>query len=124
MKLIILSMMSVSGGILSADNFYSFLFGLAVSALAVGACYWFALRTTDYPHLALGLLVLGMVAKFAVAGFGVLFGVQTELICSPLVFTLSYLYFSIAMTYLWFSYRIKKIPLPHRERAMRLQTAD
>ncbi|EHI10191.1 hypothetical protein VCHC48B2_3079 [Vibrio cholerae HC-48B2] len=36
---------------------------------------------------------------------GVMWGISNELMTSPFVFALSYLFFSIVATYFWFRYR-------------------
>ncbi|MDF2155416.1 NADH:ubiquinone oxidoreductase [Vibrio sp. CAU 1672] len=112
MKLFILLMTSVSAGIASADHISSFMLGLSLASLAVGSCYFFAFRSTRFPQLALFLLICGALSKLTVTVVGVMWGLSANLISSPLVFSLSYLFFSIVVTYLWFSYRqsITKIP--------------
>ncbi len=112
MKLVLILMASVSAGAASADHFHSFMLGLAVAAMAVGSCYWFAFRTTRFPQLALLLLILGLFSKLTITIAGVALGLSHDLITSPLVFALSYLFFSLVVTYLWFSYRdsITKLP--------------
>ncbi|MFB9135781.1 NADH:ubiquinone oxidoreductase [Vibrio sp. AK197] len=107
MKLLLIGLLSVSGGIASAEHFHSFILGLSISSLAVGTCYWFAFRSSRYPQLALLLLGLGMFAKLTVTVVGVSWGISENLITSPFVFALSYLFFSIVATYLWFAYRDK-----------------
>ncbi|MBA5760908.1 NADH:ubiquinone oxidoreductase [Vibrio sp. 404] len=113
MKLVLILMASLSaGGAASADHLHSFMLGLAVASLAVASCYWFAFRTTRYPQLALILLICGLLSKLVITVAGVAFGISAELITSPLVFALSYLYSSLVVTYLWFTYRdsITKTP--------------
>ncbi len=105
MKLLLIIMMSLSAGVASADHFHSFMLGMSVAALAVGSCHWFAFRSTRIPQLAVVLLVCGLFAKITVTVVGVMWGLSANLITSPLVFALSYLFFSIVATYLWFSYR-------------------
>jgi hypothetical protein len=105
MKLFLVLMASISAGVVSADHLHSFMLGLTVASLAVGSCYWFAFRTTRFPELAMILLVCGVFAKLTITVAGVVIGVQAALITSPLVFALSYLFFSLVVTYLWFSYR-------------------
>ncbi|GAJ73104.1 NADH:ubiquinone oxidoreductase subunit 2 [Vibrio sp. JCM 18904] len=113
MKLFLLLMASVSAGIASADHIHSFMLGLSIASLAVGSCYFFAFRSSRFPQLALFLLICGMLSKLTITVVGVMWGgMSAELITSPIVFALSYLFFSLAVTYLWFSYResITKIP--------------
>lgn len=105
MKLFLIIMTSISAGVISADHLHSFMLGLTVASLAVGTCYWFAFRTTRFPELAVLLLLIGLFSKIMITVAGVVIGVQTALITSPLVFALSYLFFSIVVTYLWFTYR-------------------
>ncbi len=112
MKLILIILASVSAGVASADHFHSFMLGLAVSALAVGTCYWFSFRSSRFPALAVVLLLCGMLSKISITVIGVMIGVNKGLMTSPLVFSLTYLYFSIVITYLWFSYRQSITPLP------------
>ncbi|ELE5891837.1 NADH:ubiquinone oxidoreductase [Vibrio fluvialis] len=114
MKLLLIMMASVSAGVASAEHFHSFMLGLSVAALAVGSCYWFAFRSSRFPELAVFLLVCGLLAKVGVTVLGVAWGMSAQLITSPLVFALSYLFFSIVVTYLWFSYRdsITVVPKP------------
>ncbi len=105
MKLFLILMTSISAGVISADHIHSFMLGLSVASLAVGTCYWFAFRTTRFPELALILLLLGIFSKISITVAGVVIGVQAALITSPIVFALSYLFFSLVVTYLWFTYR-------------------
>jgi len=107
MKLILILMASVSAGVASSDHFHSFLLGLYIASLAVGSCYWFAFRSTKVPEFALFLLICGLLAKLTVTIIGVAWGISAQLITSPFIFALSYLFFSIVVTYLWFSYRDK-----------------
>ncbi|BCL72806.1 conserved hypothetical protein [Vibrio nigripulchritudo MADA3029] len=105
MKLILIMLASISAGVASADHFHSFMLGLAVSALAVGSCYWFSFRSSRFPAFAVFLLLCGMLSKLTITVVGVMVGVNKGLMTSPLVFALTYLYFSLVITYLWFSYR-------------------
>ncbi|RJX69665.1 NADH:ubiquinone oxidoreductase [Vibrio sinensis] len=105
MKLFLILMASVSAGYASVDHLHSFMLGLSISALAVGSCYWFTFRSTRFPQLALFLLMCGMLSKLVVTVVGVSWSMSENLITSPIIFTLSYLFFSLVITYLWFSYR-------------------
>lgn len=119
MKLFLILMASISAGVISADHIHSFMLGLTVSSLAVGSCYWFAFRTTRFPELALLLLLCGLFSKIIVTTLGIAIGVHTEIITSPLVFAMSYLFFSLVVTFLWFSYRdsITNVPNSRLEKA-------
>ncbi|GEM75773.1 hypothetical protein [Vibrio sagamiensis] len=108
MKLILIVLSSILAGVLSAGHFHSFLFGFTVAVLAVGSCYWFTFRSSLFPELALFLLICGMLSKLAITISGVAYGLSQQIITSPMVFALSYLFFSITVTYLWFSYRENK----------------
>ncbi|HAS6347148.1 NADH:ubiquinone oxidoreductase [Vibrio sp. IRLE0018] len=112
MKIFLILLISVTAGYASADHIHSFLFGLYISSLAVGSCYWFAFRSSRFPQLAVFLLLCGMLSKLAVTVIGVFWGLSQDLIGSPFIFSLSYLFFSIVVTYLWFSYRQKKTKAP------------
>ena len=114
MKLFLIIMASISAGVLSAEHLHSFMLGLSISALAVGSCYWFAFRTTRFPQLALLLLICGMLSKLTITVIGVSWSMSEELITSPLVFALSYLFFSLVVAYLWFSYRDSITPKPKK----------
>lgn len=105
MKLILILMATLSAGVASAEHLHSFMFGLSIATLAVGSCYWFAFRSTRFPQIALFLLICGMLSKLGITIIGVAWGMSAELISSPIVFALAYLFFSIVVTYLWFSYR-------------------
>ncbi|MCY9844032.1 NADH:ubiquinone oxidoreductase [Vibrio caribbeanicus] len=107
MKKIILLVMSIIAGIASAEHFHSFLLGLYVSTLAVGSCYWFAFRSTKFPELALLLLIAGLFSKITITVVGVSWGMSQDIISSPFIFALSYLFFSIVATFLWFSHKDK-----------------
>ena len=107
MKLFLILLMSISGGVAAADHIHSFLFGFYVASLAVGSCYWLAFRSTRFPQLALVLLLCGFFAKIAVTVVGVSWGISNDAISSPFIFSLSYLFFSIVATYMWFAYREK-----------------
>ena len=113
MKLFLVLAASISAGVISADHLHSFMLGLTVASLAVGSCYWFAFRTTRFPQLALLLLLCGIFSKIVITAIGVGIGVHTEMISSPLVFALSYLFFSLVVTFLWFSYRDSITALPN-----------
>ncbi len=118
MKLFLLLMTSLSAGVASADHLHSFMLGLSISALAVGSCYWFAFRSTRFPQLALFLLICGMLSKLVITVAGVSWSMSADLITSPIIFALSYLYFSIAITYLWLSYRDSITPKPKNTEAI------
>lgn len=105
MKLFLIFMMSISAGVASADHFHSFMLGLSISALAVGSCYWLTFRSTRFPQLALFLLMCGMLSKLTITVIGVVWSMSANLITSPIVFATSYLFFSLVITYLWFTYR-------------------
>lgn len=105
MKYFIILMVSLLAGVLAADHIGAFLLGLGVSSLAVGCCHWFAFRSSKFPQLALALLMCGLFAKITVTVVGVMWGVSANLMTSPFVFALSYLFFSIVATYLWFRYQ-------------------
>ncbi|MCG7489251.1 NADH:ubiquinone oxidoreductase [Vibrio sp. Of14-4] len=105
MKLFLIIVASISAGVLSAEHLHSFMLGLCVSAIAVGSCYWFAFRSTRFPELAVLLLIVGLFSKLIITIAGVAWGISQELISSPFVFALSYLFFSLVVTYLWFTYR-------------------
>ncbi|SJL84471.1 NADH:ubiquinone oxidoreductase [Vibrio palustris] len=105
MKYFIILMVSLLAGVLAADHIGAFLLGLGVSSLAVGCCHWFAFRSSKFPQLALALLMCGLFAKITVTVVGVMWGVSANLMSSPFVFALSYLFFSIVATYLWFRYQ-------------------
>ncbi|MEL7290454.1 MAG: NADH:ubiquinone oxidoreductase [Pseudomonadota bacterium] len=109
MKLFILLIISITAGVASAEHLHSFLLGLYISTLAVGSCYWLAFRSSRFPQLALVLLICGFFAKIAVTVAGVAWGLSQDLIGSPFVFALSYLFFSIVATYVWFAYRDKLV---------------
>ncbi len=49
MKIFLILLISVTAGYASADHIHSFLFGLYISSLAVGSCYWFAFRSFAFP---------------------------------------------------------------------------
>ncbi|HBC3403836.1 TPA: NADH:ubiquinone oxidoreductase [Vibrio parahaemolyticus] len=114
MKLFLLLMASVSAGVASADHIHSFMLGLSIASLAVGSCYFFAFRSSRFPQLALFLLICGMLSKLTITVVGVMWGMSAQLITSPIVFALSYLFFSLAVTYLWFSYRESITQIPER----------
>lgn len=109
MKLFILFIISVTAGVASAEHLHSFLLGLYIATLAVGACYWFAFRSSRFPQLALVLLICGLLAKISITVVGVLWGFNQGLVTSPFVFSLSYLFFSIVATYLWFKVKDRMV---------------
>ncbi len=111
MKLILIALFSILAGVLSIEHFHSFLFGFMIATLAVGSCYWFAFRSSRFPELALFLLICGMLSKLVVTVSGVAYGMSQQIITSPIVFALSYLFFSITVTYLWFSYRENNVSM-------------
>lgn len=115
MKLFLILLMSITGGVAAADHIHSFLFGFYIAALAVGSCYWLAFRSTRFPQLALVLLMCGFFAKIAVTVIGVSWGISNDIIQSPFIFSLSYLFFLVVVSYVWFSYR-DKLTLKKREK--------
>ncbi|MGF1697044.1 NADH:ubiquinone oxidoreductase [Vibrio kyushuensis] len=110
MKIFVIALVSILAGVASAEHFHSFILGLGISTLAVGSCYWLAFRTTRFPELVLLLLFLGMFAKLMITVVGIALSVSAELITSPFIFAMSYLFFSMVATYFWFSYRQKRTP--------------
>ncbi len=112
MKLFLILVLSISAGVAAAEHFHSFILGMSIATLAVGSCYWFAFRTTRFPGLAVFLLVCGLLAKITVTVTGVMWGLSNELITSPFIFALSYLFYSIVATYIWFAYREKITSVP------------
>ncbi|MGF1759486.1 NADH:ubiquinone oxidoreductase [Photobacterium sagamiensis] len=105
MKFGLIFLISIVAGVLSGEHFHSFMVGFSIAAIAVGTGYWLAFRSTRYPQLAALLLLMGMMAKMAVTVVGVMWSLEANLINSPLVFSLSYLFFSIVVTYLYFKLR-------------------
>ncbi|PFG58310.1 hypothetical protein ATG66_0852 [Vibrio sp. ES.051] len=114
MKLFLLLMASVSAGVASAEHIHSFMLGLFIASLAVGSCYFFTFRSSRFPQLALFLLMCGMLSKLSITTVGVMWGMSAELITSPIIFALSYLFFSLVVTYLWFSYRDRITSIPEQ----------
>ncbi|MCQ1056863.1 NADH:ubiquinone oxidoreductase [Photobacterium sp. DNB23_23_1] len=106
MKFGLIFLLSAAAGILSGEHFHSFLAGFGVASVAVGAGYWLAFRcSTRYPQLALLMLMMGLIAKIGVTIAGVMWGLELNLINSPFVFSLSYLFFSIVVTYMYSKWR-------------------
>ncbi|WP_299013087.1 NADH:ubiquinone oxidoreductase [uncultured Photobacterium sp.] len=102
MKFALIFLISSLGGVLSGEHFHSFMAGFGIAAVAVGTGYWLAFRcSTQYPQLALLMLLMGMMAKMGVTITGVMWGLEANVINSPIVFSLSYLFFSIVVTYLY-----------------------
>ncbi|KLV03440.1 NADH:ubiquinone oxidoreductase [Photobacterium aquae] len=102
MKLGLILLLSSLAGVLSGEHFHSFMAGFGIAAIAVGTAYWLAFRcSTRYPQLALLMLLMGLMAKIGVTITGVMWGLEANLINSPFVFSLSYLFFSIVVTYLY-----------------------
>ncbi|WP_064608855.1 hypothetical protein [Photobacterium sp. J15] len=102
MKFALIFLISSLGGVLSGEHFHSFMAGFGIAAVAVGTGYWLAFRcSTRYPQLALLMLLMGMMAKMGVTIAGVMWGLEANVINSPIVFSLSYLFFSIVVTYLY-----------------------
>ncbi|SFO83260.1 NADH:ubiquinone oxidoreductase [Enterovibrio norvegicus] len=97
--------LSVVGGILAGEHVHSYMVGFSLATVAVGCCYWLSFRHTNYPQLALLLLISGFAVKMGITVFGVMWSLERELIASPFVFALSYLFFSLVATYGYFKYR-------------------
>ncbi len=97
--------LSIVAGILSGEHFHSFMAGFGIAAVAIGTAYWLAFRVTRYPQLALLMLLVAMTAKLIVTVVGVMWVVKANMISSPFVFSLSYLFFSIVVTYGYFKLR-------------------
>ncbi|MEL6114006.1 NADH:ubiquinone oxidoreductase [Photobacterium sp. SP02] len=105
MKFLIILAVSVVAGVFSGEHLHSFMAGFGIASLAVGTAYWLAFRATRYPQLAFMLLLTGLMAKMGVTVAGVMWGLENQVINSPLVFALSYLFFSIVATYGYFKLR-------------------
>ncbi|MGF1687612.1 NADH:ubiquinone oxidoreductase [Photobacterium japonica] len=106
MKLALILLLSASAGVFSGEHFHSFMAGLGIAAIAVGSAYWLAFRcSTRYPQLAFLMLLMGLMAKIGVTITGVMWGLKADVINSPFVFSLSYLFFSIVVTYLYSVWR-------------------
>ncbi|WP_330960120.1 NADH:ubiquinone oxidoreductase [Photobacterium sp. 53610] len=105
MKFLFIFLVSVVAAVLSGEHFHSFMAGFGVASLAVGVAYWLAFRSTRYPQLAFMLLLSGLMAKMGVTVLGVMWGLENQIINSPLVFALSYLFFSVVATYIYFKLR-------------------
>ncbi|WP_237486157.1 NADH:ubiquinone oxidoreductase [Vibrio hippocampi] len=107
-KVLVLIGVSVGAGYAAFDDIHSYLLGVSIATAAVWACYSIAFASMRFPQFAMGLLLLGTVAKLTVTAIGVAIGVSFDLISSPLVFCLTYLFYIIAMSFLMFSYKDKK----------------
>ncbi|MGF1682826.1 NADH:ubiquinone oxidoreductase [Photobacterium minamisatsumaniensis] len=106
MKFGLIFLLSAVAGVLSGEHFHSFMVGFGVAAIAVGAGYWLSFRcSVRYPQLALLMLLMGLTAKIGVTIIGVMWGLEANLINSPFIFSLSYLFFSIVVTYSYFKLR-------------------
>ena len=106
MKLALILLLSTTAGVFSGEHFHSFMAGLGIAAIAVGSAYWLAFRcSTRYPQLAFLMLLMGLMAKIGVTITGVMWGLKADVINSPFVFSLSYLFFSIIVTYLYSVWR-------------------
>ncbi|MGR5064754.1 NADH:ubiquinone oxidoreductase [Photobacterium sp. DNB22_13_2] len=106
MKFGLIFLLSAVAGVLSGEHFHSFLVGFGIASVAVGAGYWLAFRcSTRYPQLAFLMLLMGMMAKIGVTITGVMWGLESNIINSPFVFSLSYLFFSIVVTYMYSKWR-------------------
>ncbi|AJR05760.1 NADH:ubiquinone oxidoreductase [Photobacterium gaetbulicola] len=122
MKFGLIFLLSAVAGVLSGEHFHSFLVGFGVASVAVGAGYWLAFRcSTRYPQLALLMLLMGLMAKIGVTITGVMWGLESNLINSPFVFSLSYLFFSIVTTYLYSKWR--EFQLSRSETTLMAKTA-
>ncbi|MGC9423022.1 MULTISPECIES: NADH:ubiquinone oxidoreductase [Vibrio] len=113
MRWLIIAIVSVSAAIASADHVHSFFLGFSIAVVAVSSCYWLTFRCTRFPELALMLLFLGVMVKMLITIVGVLWAVSLHLMSSPAIFGLSYLFFSIVTTYLWFQTRSNQLGLTH-----------
>lgn len=98
-------LLSIVAGILSGEHFHSFMAGFGIAAIAIGTAYWLAFRATRYPQLALLMLLVAMMAKLVITVIGVIWVVKANLLSSPFVFSLSYLFFSIVVSYGYFKLR-------------------
>ncbi|MGF1703830.1 NADH:ubiquinone oxidoreductase [Photobacterium makurazakiensis] len=106
MKFGLIFLLSAVAGVLSGEHFHSFMVGFGVAAIAVGTGYWLSFRcSVRYPQLALLMLLMGLTAKIGVTIIGVMWGLEANLINSPFIFSLSYLFFSIVVTYSYFKLR-------------------
>ncbi|WP_297483270.1 NADH:ubiquinone oxidoreductase [uncultured Photobacterium sp.] len=101
----VIILLSIVAGILSGEHFHSFMAGFGIAAIAIGTAYWLAFRATRYPQLALLMLLVAMMAKLVITVTGVIWVVKANLLSSPFVFSLSYLFFSIVVSYGYFKLR-------------------
>jgi hypothetical protein len=109
MKLLVLVIITVVAGIISAEHLYSYLYGLFLALIAVGSCYWFAFRSFKFPSLALFLLVCGMLSKLLITVTGVVLGMNAEMISSPIIFSLAYLFFAVVTNFVLFFRQDKNV---------------
>lgn len=123
MKFGFIILLSIVAGVLSGEHFHSFMVGFGIAAVAVGTGYWLAFRSTRYPQLAALLLLMGVVAKMGVTVVGVMWSLEANLINSPFVFSLSYLFFSIVATYLYFTLREFQMSRTAKMNALETQAA-
>lgn len=127
MKFGLIFLMSTLGGVLSGEHFHSFMAGFGIASVAVGTGYWLAFRcSTRYPQMALMLLLMGMMAKMAVTIAGVMWGIEANVINSPIIFALSYLFFSIVVTYLYSrlrEFQMARASAADKARDLELKTA-
>lgn len=101
----LIMLLSIVAGILSGAHFHSFMAGFGIAAIAIGTAYWLAFRATRYPQLALLMILVAMTVKLVITVMGVMWVVKANIISSPFVFSLSYLFFSIVVTYGYFKLR-------------------
>jgi hypothetical protein len=111
-KVVMLLGFSIGAGWAAADHIHSYMLGLSIASLAVGACYFISFLSTRFPELSLLLLLCGMMAKLTITVVGVALSISHDLISSPIVFALSYLFYMITVSYLWFSYKDARTVIP------------
>ncbi|MCJ2377196.1 NADH:ubiquinone oxidoreductase [Vibrio sp. ZSDZ34] len=111
-KIVMLLGFSIGAGWAAADHIHSYMLGLSIASLAVGACYFIAFFSSRFPELSLFLLLCGAMAKLTITVVGIALSISHELITSPIVFSLSYLFYTIVVSYLWFSYKDARTIVP------------
>ncbi|ORT52573.1 hypothetical protein ST37_02075 (plasmid) [Vibrio sp. qd031] len=109
MKYAIVALLSSLGFYLSMDHMTSFIAALLIASMSVLAYYGIAARVTKIPQLALFLLICGALAKLTVTVVGVLIGLKSAVISSPLIFSYAYLFYLISITYLLFSRKDRQV---------------
>ncbi len=91
------------------EHLHSFLLGFGIAALAVGAYYHISFFSTRWPVLSYILIGGGIIVKFMITIFGVVFSMKQGWVTSPLIFIVTYFFFLLFLSFVGFFHKQKQL---------------